>query len=110
MQIAPQLRLLRKGNILQRPTLRAVRNAYRAVDVDAAQHDHASRRAAEDLHQLFGLRSRTDDQVNYDIGRKVLQFPSAGVEVVTVAPNLVNASGRGRRATVKDRDCVPLLL
>jgi len=85
-------------------------NGHRPVHVDAAQHDHASRRATEHVHQLFRLRTRADDQVDDHIGSKALQFLSAGVELVSVAPNLVHAGGCCRCAAVKHGQRVPLLL
>ena len=110
MQTAAQLRLFRERQLLQRTAFCALRNGYRAVHVDAAQHDYPSRRATEDVHQIFRLRTRTDDQVNHDIGSKALQFLSAGIQLVTVAPNLVNAMGCGGRAAMKHRQRVSLLL
>ena len=41
---------------------------------------------------------------------EALQFPSAGVELVAIAPNLVHAGRSGRRAAVKQRQRMPLLL
>ena len=110
MQTAPQFRFFRERHLLQRTILRAVRNADGAVYVDTAQHDHASRRAAKDVHQFFRLSRRTDHKVNHNVGSKMPQLLSAGGELITVAPNLLHASRRGRRAAVKHRHRMLLFL
>ena len=101
MQSASQLRLFGKRQLLQRPGFRAVRNAHCAVHVDTAQHHHTSRHAAEDVHQLFRLRTRTDHKINHHVGSKALQFLSAGAELVAVTPNLLHVGWRRRGAAVK---------
>src|SRR5580693_1052489 len=110
MQTAAQLRLFRKGHILQRSAFCTVQNARRAVDVHAAQHDHSSSSATEDIHQFFRLRTRTEDQVNHYVGSKALQFLSAGVQLVMVAPNLVDAGRYGRCTAMEHSDSLPLPL
>ena len=110
MQRAPQFRLFCKGHLLQGPTFRAVRNAHRAVHVDAAQHGHALGCATEDFHQVFRLCTRTDDKVDHHIRSKALEFLSASAELVAVAPNLLHAGGYSRRAAVKQGQHVSLLL
>src|ERR1700724_3270340 len=87
-----------------------MRNTYRAVHLDAAQHDHASSCASEDVHQLFRLRTRTDDQVAHDIGSKGLRLLSAGSDLVAVTANFVHARGCRCGAAMKHRQNVPLLL
>ncbi len=109
MQILPQLRLFSQRHLLQRPALGAVRDAHRAIHVSAAQHDHATRRATEEVHQRFRLRTRADDQVDHDFGSEALQLLSGGVELVTVASNLDHARGYLRRAAVKHRHRVSSL-
>ena len=109
MQTASQLRLFRKGHILQRSAFCTVQNAHPTVHVDAAEHDHPLGRAMKDVHQLFCLRTRTDDKVDHHIRNKAPQFLSAAAELVAVATNLLHAGGHSRRAAVKHRQCVSLL-
>ena len=86
---------------MQRTTFRAVKNAHCAVHVDAAQHDYASRRTTEDVHQLFRLRTRADDQINHHIGSKAPQFLSTAIELITITSNLIHAGGCSRAAAVE---------
>jgi hypothetical protein len=87
-----------------------VRKAYGTVHIDAAQHDYASSHPTEDVHQFFRLRPLIHDWVDHGIGSNAQQFLSIGVELVTVAPNLVHARGRGRRVAVKHGQLMALLL
>src|ERR1700733_14433403 len=110
MQVAPQLRLFRQRHLLQRPTFRALRNAYRTIHVHATEHDHSSSRATEDGHQLFRLSAGADNQVDHHLGSKKFQRRSAGAELTTVALDLFHAGGRRVRAPLKHSDRVALLL
>src|SRR3954462_4123706 len=85
-----------------------MRKAYGAVDIDTTQHDHALGLAAEKVQQRFGLRSRTDDEIDDYIRSKAADFLAAVSELVAVAANLLNASRRRPGAAVKHSDCVAL--
>ena len=108
MQIPPQLRLFGKRQCLQGPGLGAVRNADRAVDVNAAEHDNALGHAAEKVHQRFRLRSRTDDEIDHYIGSKAPDLRAAGGQLVAVAENFLRAGCGGRGASVENSDHVAL--
>ena len=68
LQLRAQRRcLLPERQRLERSFLESVRDAARAIDVHAAQRDHASRMPAKDVHQLACLPSGTQHHVDDDV-------------------------------------------
>lgn len=56
---------------LKRAFFSAVEDSAGSVDVNAADGDHATGYALENLHEGFGLRSGAEDQVDHDVRGEV---------------------------------------
>jgi hypothetical protein len=56
-----------QGQFLKGPWLRSMQNARSAINILAAEYNHAARETSKDIHQLDRLRFGTQDHVDDDI-------------------------------------------
>ena len=91
---------------LERPVLKAVRDAARAIDVHAAQSDDASRMAEKDVHQLACLPSGTQHHVDDDVRCERAQAICRFGQPPAITDNLERAQRHCCRPPMKDRDVV----
>jgi hypothetical protein len=85
-----------------------VEDATRAIDVHAADRDHAAGPSAEEVHERRRLAARAQDDVEDDLGRERVEIGSVRVELTPIALDVLDAFRElnGVRAAMEHRDLV----
>src|SRR5215467_10874264 len=67
LAVPANLRDFRQRERLERPRFSSMEDTCSAINIHTAEHDRTSRKAAKDIHELLGLNSRAQYQVDNDV-------------------------------------------
>src|SRR5262245_60661884 len=100
LAISANLRHLSQRQRLKRPWFSSMKDTGSTINVHTTENNHTSRKTAKDVHELLGLTSRAQYQVDNNIRCESPEIRHVVGKASAVADDLFR-TGDGTRATMK---------